>query len=335
MIACEPTMGSWIQRVRDVAGRNRPSRKPQLWEDPLLALRRRVTFEVNRRKDGGWLDQPTVVALSEAGFADNGAAPRMAVVPRETINQSLFLYGSFEISETRLIQALLRPGMTFVDVGANIGYYTVIGARLVGPIGQVHCFEPHRGIRAKLQENIARNDFRNVVVHGEAMAESTGSVAFFASAVDQNQGISSIIPGAGRQASEAVPSVSLDDFVAGLAPRRRIDLIKMDIEGAELQVIGGGRRTLAAADAPAIIFEADELAPVADALRAFGYRIKRHHYTLTRGLELHDPDADFDDIFRAYEAPNYFAAKNDGVFQAALDVANRTRSSVLRLLGRI
>ena len=192
--------------------------------------------------------------------------------------------------------------MTFVDVGANIGYYTVIGARLVGPTGKVHCFEPHNGIRAKLEENIARNDFRNVVVHADAMAERTGSVAFFVSTVDQNQGISSIISGAGREASQPVPSISLDDFVAGLTPPR-VDLIKMDVEGAEPQVIAGGRRTLAAADAPAIIFEAGELAPMADALRAYGYRIKRHHYTLAGGLVLHDPDTVFDDIFRGLRSP--------------------------------
>jgi FkbM family methyltransferase len=328
-------MSSWFQRVRDLARRNRPSRKPQLWEDPLLALRRRVAFEVRRRVSDSWLDQTQIIELSRAGFGDDVLAPpRMAVVPRETINQSLFLYGTFEISETRLIQSLLRPGMTFVDVGANIGYYSVVGARLVGPAGTVHSFEPHPRIRAQLQDNIARNGYQNVVVHSEAMAETSGSVAFFASTVDQNQGISSIIPGAGREESQAVRSITLDDFMAGLSPTR-VDLIKMDIEGAELQVIRGGRRTLAAPDAPAIIFEAAELGPVAQEIRALGYRIKRHHYTLAGGLELHDPEAAFDNIFRDYEAPNYFAAKDDAIFQAALDAANAARPAALRLLGRI
>ena len=91
-------MSSWIQRVRDTALRNRPSRKPQLWADPLLALRRRLAFEVNRRVKDSWLDRTQIVALSRAGFADNGAAPpRLAVIPRESISQTLFLYGSFEI----------------------------------------------------------------------------------------------------------------------------------------------------------------------------------------------------------------------------------------------
>jgi hypothetical protein len=70
-------------------------------------------------------------------------------------------------------------------------------------------------------------------------------------------------------------------------------------------------------------------------MRALGYVIKRHHYTLAGGLELHDPEAAFDDIFRDYEAPNYFAAKNDAVFEAALDAANAGRPAALRWLGRI
>ena len=65
----------------------------------------------------------------------------------------------------------------------------------------------------------------------------------------------------------------------------------MDIEGAELQVIRGGQRLLGGAEAPPMIFEAHELAPVADALRVLGYRIRQLHYTLEHGLELPDADA--------------------------------------------
>jgi FkbM family methyltransferase len=323
-----------LRRVRDVVRRNLPSRKPQLWANPLLSLRRRLTFEIKRVTEDGWLDRAHVIELSGSGFAADGLAPpRMTVVPREQINQTVFLYGSFEISETRLIQSLLRPGMTFVDVGANIGYYTVVAARLVGPTGKVHSFEPHARIRAQLQENVSLNDYSNVVVHGEAMAETSGGVAFFVSAVDQNQGLSSILPGSGRQQAQPVPSITLDDFMA--THPTRVDLLKMDIEGAEVNVIRGGSRTLAAPDAPTIIFEAAELAPVAELLRAHGYRIKRHHYTLARGLELLDPNAKFDDIFGDYEAPNYVAAKEDAVFEGALAAANAARPSMLRLLGRI
>jgi FkbM family methyltransferase len=297
-------------------------------------LRRRVAFEFHRRRKASWLDSDQVIDLSGAGFGADGKPPRMAVIPREMINQSLFLYGSFEISETRLIQALLHPGMTFVDVGANIGYYTVIAAHLVGSDGKVHAFEPHAEIRARLRDNVERNGYRNVIMHAEAMAASSGTVDFFANAFGANQGLSSIIPGRGQEASQRVPSVSLDDFAAGLTPKR-IDVIKMDIEGAEPQVIAGGQRTLSAPDAPAIIFEAADLPPMSEPLRACGYRIKRHHYTLAGGLQLLDPGEAFDDIFATYEAPNYLAAKDEAVFTTVLAAANAARSPLLRWLGRI
>lgn len=316
------------------ASRNRPSQKPQLWEDLPLALERRLAFEVGRRKHRGWLDQTQVVALSGVGFHDHLPPLQIEVIPREMMNQAIFLYGIFEISETRLVQSLLRPGMTFVDVGANVGYYTLIGARLVGTSGCVHCFEPNDTLRPKLEENIRRNGLPNVVVHPEAIARDTGQVEFYASTWDANQGISSILPGDGREATQKVRSLSLDDFVGSLGGRR-VDLVKMDIEGAELIAIEGGRRALGATDAPPVIFEAADLGPVAAALRGLGYKIRRLHYTLESGLALPDADAPLRSLFDDYEAPNYFAAKDESVFDDAISRANANRSPALRLLGRV
>jgi FkbM family methyltransferase len=250
------------------------------------------------------------------------------------INRSLFLYGMFEISETRLLQSLLGPGMTFADVGANIGYYTVLGARLVGPGGLVHSFEPNHPVRARLQANVRRNGFTNVVVHAEALAGHTGEVTFYASTTASNQGISSILPGVGRADRQQVASLTLDDFVATLGSRR-IDVMKLDIEGAEREVFGSGRHLLESRDAPVLIFEAAQLEPVADVLRDCGYRMRRIHYTLGHGLELRDPAEEFDDLFAAYEAPNYFAAKSDDIFGHVLKRANVTRPAALRLIGRL
>jgi FkbM family methyltransferase len=321
-----------LERLRAIVSRNRPSQKPQLWEDLPLAIRRRVRFEIGRRADLAWLDRAQVIALSEVGSPDQLPPLRIEVCPREMMNQALFLYGTFEISETRLIQSMLRSGMTFIDVGANIGYYTLVAARLVGETGLVHCFEPNDPMRVKLEANIRRNGFGNVVVHADAVARETGEVAFYASTWDANQGTSSILPGNGRGAMQKVRSVSLDDFVMTLAGRR-VDLIKMDIEGAELIAIEGGRRALGAADAPPVIFEAADLAPVAAALRALGYKIRRLHYTLENGLELPDAEAPLRSLFEDYEAPNYFAAKDEGVFGDVVARANAKRSPALRLLG--
>ena len=326
-------LGAW-ERLREVTRRNRPSRKPQLWEDFPLALRRRVEFEIGRRVQSDWLDRGHLVELSRIGFPAASAPLRIEVIPREMMNRAIFLYGAYEISETRLVQALLGPGMTFLDIGANIGYYTLVAARIVGEMGLVHCFEPNRSMRDLLETNIDRNGLRNVVVHPEAVAQFTGQAEFFASTWDANQGISSLVPGLGREEKQQVPCVTLDEFVAGLAGRR-INLIKMDIEGAEPLAIEGGRKTLAAEDAPGLIFEAADLKPVGNLLRPLGYKIRRLHYSLEGGLELPDADEALESLFSTYEAPNYFAAKTETVFDEALTRANARRSPLLQLLGRI
>ena len=325
--------GLW-DAVREVAARNLPSQKPQLWENLSLSIRRRVAFELERLFRPGSIERPRVVTLSSIGLDGSDPPPCIEVNPSETINRAIFLYGTFEISETRLVQALVRPGMTVLDVGANIGYYTIIAARLVGESGRVFSFEPSTTTRALLEANVKRNAFQNVVIRPEALAERTGEVGFYPSTQASNQGISSIIPTDDRPAEITVPCSRLDDFVGNMGDRR-IDLIKMDIEGAELQAIRGGRQVLGRSDGPPIIFEAHDLAPVAGALRELGYQIRRLHYTLDRGLELPDASTPFRGIFDLYEAPNYFAAKNPGVFEEAIARANANRSPLLRWLGRI
>jgi FkbM family methyltransferase len=327
-------MVSWVGKLKTFVLRNRPSQKPQLWENLGLALRRRVEFEVSQRLRSDWLDQPRVVELSRVGF-DAGAPLRMEVVPRDFICKSLFLYGSLEISETRLVQSLLRPGMCLVDVGANIGYYSLMGARIVGPTGAVHAFEPNESIRNRLSGNVQLNGFQNVVVHREAVTKQTGTVRFYKSAWSENSGISSIIPSYGlEEQGEDVPCVTLDDFAATLGARR-IDLLKIDVEGAELDVIAGGRRVLGAADAPAVLFEGHEVAPLVEALGSLGYHVRRVDYTLGGGLSLSEPDGALQTIFSAYEPPNYFAVKDPGRFASLVEEVNAKRPPTSHLLGRI
>lgn len=245
----------------------------------------------------------------------------------------MFLYGVFEISETRLVQSLLRPGMVFFDVGANIGYYSVIAARLVGSAGAVHAFEPNGAVREALQQNIRLNGLTNVVVHSEAVSDRSGEVTFYESSWAANQGISSMFPGDGRIIQTTVHARTLDEIASSIAPRR-IDVIKMDIEGAERLAIQGGAR-LFQDSAPALIFEASDLSTLSDLLGSFGYHVRKIHYSLDRGLELTATDAPGDNLFAAYEAPNYFAARDPALFDDVVARANRNRSRLFRLLGRI
>lgn len=324
-------------RMRDMVTRNRPSQKPQLWEDFTLAARRRVEFEVRRWFDPTWLDQPTTIRLSTVGFdADCEHQPPLYVTvrPREMVSRSMFLYGMFEISETRLVQAFLRPGMTFVDVGANIGYYTLIGSRLVGASGQVYAFEPNEGVRTALDANIALNGLTNVLVQPHAVCDQDGHISFYESSWDANQGISSLFPGVAREKETRVASVKFDTFAATLSGRS-IDLVKMDIEGAERLAIEGGRRVFSEVSAPALIFEAAELDLLEPLVRSLGYQIRRIDYTLHGGLRLLPPEAPERSVFADYEAPNYFAVKHAKVFDQVIERANSRRRDFWQLLGRL
>ncbi len=159
-------------------------------------------------------------------------------------------------------------------------------------------------------------------------------VSFYPSITDSNSGISSTLPGTGRAARPlVVPAITLDELARQVG--RSMDLLKIDVEGAEDAVFEGGRSVLGAAQGPAIIFESFGVEPQLERLGALGYSVRRLHYTLATGLELRAPLERFDHISAAYEAPNYFAAKDPATFEALIGRANERRSASLRLLGRL
>jgi FkbM family methyltransferase len=328
---------SWIERLKVVVARNRPRHKPQLWEDFPLAVRRRLQLELGQRTQPNWLDTPHIVDLSRVGAEDSGAPTRMSLMLRDSIARALFLYGTFEISGTRLMQAFLMPGMTFVDVGANIGYYTLLAARAVRDVGRVYAFEPNAAIRPRLEENLRLNQLLDSVqVYPHAVTRASGQIRFYPSITPDNSGVSSILPGAGRSdEGEVISCMSLDDFRAALPGSRRIDLMKIDVEGAELEVLAGAGRILAADQAPAIMFESRDLDAVGAVLRSYGYAIRRLDYTLAGGLGLVEPSVSFQSIFDDYEPPNYFAAKDAAIFRQVIGQGSAHRSTARRLLGRL
>jgi spore maturation protein CgeB len=150
----------------------------------------------------------------------------------------LILHGDYE-PETRLrIQRLLQPGSTFVDLGAHIGYFSLLAARSVGPTGRVFAFEPTPATREVLKSNVAHNGFEQIVrVAPFAVAETPGTVRFrtFPNSSESN----GVAPEA-ETGNLLVECTSLDAFFAEL-DWPRVDVIKMDVEGAELSALRGMR----------------------------------------------------------------------------------------------
>ncbi len=145
--------------------------------------------------------------------------------------------GTYESEKQRALSSLLKAGQTLFDVGANAGFYTLLGSKLVGPGGKVFAFEPLPANLGHLREHLRINHVTNTEVIAAAVGRSKGRLQF-AEAASPSMG--RLDPGGGLE----VDVVSLDELVAAGAVRPP-DLIKMDIEGGEVEALKGARVVLA------------------------------------------------------------------------------------------
>lgn len=175
----------------------------------------------------------------------------------------LYFHGeTYEPATVRCLVERLGPGYTFVDVGANHGYFSVLAARLVGPTGHVFAFEPNPAVFEQLAEHVECNGLTNVTAERKALAEREGTLELFVSACAANSGLSSITPGSqafasgslGRDRHVQVHATTFDRWRRARGVKR-IDLLKIDVEGAEMLVLRGMAETLAEAPPAGIICE--------------------------------------------------------------------------------
>ncbi len=147
---------------------------------------------------------------------------------------------SYEPNVTGALKELLRPGMTFIDIGANIGFFSLLAAYHIGPKGRVHAFEPFQYNLKLLYLNTRINHFENVAIYPFALADKNGLVGYDNSA--SNGQISAIDDDlSGVMATTLTYCVRMDDVLKDMD---RMDIIKIDIEGAEYLALSGGRLLL-------------------------------------------------------------------------------------------
>ncbi len=155
------------------------------------------------------------------------------------INRDLFLYGGREPSSTEIYRKQLSPGMTIVDVGANIGYYVLIEARALGTSGKIYAIEPAPKNFEMLQANLEINSFGcEIESHNLAISDSVGQVQFEIAGASNHHRLS--VNGSGANTIE-VEATTLDVLLAG----KKIDMVRMDAEGAEWVILRGMRGILA------------------------------------------------------------------------------------------
>lgn len=176
------------------------------------------------------------------------------------IQRQIFMYGTYRVEEKHrhFMMSRVNPGDVILDVGAHVGYYTLLFAKRVGPGGRVLAFEPSSDTFARLEENIALNGFENVTAVNAAASEQAG-VATLNLAGGSNTGSTSMHAGELDWPSEQTRTIALESYLAEHAVGN-VALIKIDVEGHELSVLRGLGETLRkpAGEAPEIFMEVNE-----------------------------------------------------------------------------
>jgi FkbM family methyltransferase len=134
-----------------------------------------------------------------------------------------------------LIKYIIKRGDTVIDVGANIGYYTLIFAELVGKEGKVFAFEPDPDNFSLLKRNIEINHYQNVVLEQKAVSNCTGKARLYL--CDRNNGMHRIYKSQHCERSIEIQTVQIDEYFRNKP--QRVNFIKMDIEGSEFNAVQG------------------------------------------------------------------------------------------------
>lgn len=198
--------------------------------------------------------------LAKNGEAEIPALGLSFFVPalREPIASSLLANGTYEPQLCEALAKVLKKDGVFMDVGANVGLFSLLAAHRLVPEGRVVAFEASPRIFSFLERNAQRNPRPGLTLFHRAVTERSGDEMSFFDAPEAKFGMGSL---ANRFSSSAavVKSISLDDAAEQLG-LPHVDVIKVDVEGFELGVFRGARRILSQSRPPLIVFEFNDWA---------------------------------------------------------------------------
>jgi len=216
---------------------------------PQVSLRRKIWDRFSQQG----IERPVRIAWFEGLSVD--------LVLGNDQSRCLYVGGSYEPNEFDFLGRILRPGMTVIDAGANEGFYSLFCARRVGPRGVVVAVEPSPRERARLENNLALNGLRNVRVLRSGLAAGRGrAVLRIANAEHNGQNtLGAFAYDSVTLADEVEIELEPLDAVVRAQALGRVDLLKIDVEGAELAVLQGAEELLARSR-PLVLFELLEAA---------------------------------------------------------------------------
>lgn len=214
--------------------------------------------------------------------------------------------GSFEEEELTYYKRYIKKGYTILDIGANIGLHALYSAYLTGTSGFVHCFEPVESTYKRLEENLALNNFTNIKSYNLAISDKSGTStivtthagydAWNSMAMEFKDQISTKV--------EQIKTMTLDDFIMTFLKGKKVDFIKIDTEGWELNILLGGCEFLKT-NSPVIMIEYAE-----DILKQFNRKLEDIYDKLTEyGYKLYKYNHE-DDTFRQISRNEKFGVAN-------------------------
>jgi FkbM family methyltransferase len=168
------------------------------------------------------------------------------------VEHELYYKGTYEKATMHVIKTILNQGDTCVDVGANIGVVSLYSSLCVGPSGKVLAFEANPATVTLLMENIELNKFTNIEIFEFALGAEDGKGEIYPETVKHNRGAASMVKRDGQGTLKYdIVIKKLDDVIGDIKPK----VIKIDVEGWEVEVLKGCRRLLSGSDAPILIVE--------------------------------------------------------------------------------
>jgi FkbM family methyltransferase len=248
---------------------------PSLYQHALAAITRRYPFL------SGTALIPNSLTFTRISGSKNAegwtSTPGGEIYARlnDYVGRAVFFFGDLDPKLTSVAKRLIRNGDTVLDIGANIGLMTLQFVDLVGPGGSVHSFEPNPDVLTLLAAAVNRKGANNVTLNEVALGDKPGVLNL--SAPQANVGAGSIVRGSDWVHAQIYPVqvMRLDDYVSQQGIDA-VDIIKIDVEGAEATVFEGARNLLQNNPPRAILFEDNEreenkISPAMGKLIDFGY----------------------------------------------------------------
>lgn len=179
-------------------------------------------------------------------------------IVRGTVDgETIASVGVYEIEVVSMVKRVVTPGMVFLDVGANVGQYTLIASALVGESGRVYAVEPLPQLAASLKKNIQRNGLTNVIVSQLALSDSDEKRNFYASC-PLSIGTGSFFKNMYSDGSSMVVQCQKLQTYTTQMRIPHVDVMKLDVEGSELRIIHGSSDMFRGVNAPVLFIEIND-----------------------------------------------------------------------------